>query len=377
VIHVLFLIRSLDHGGAERQLIALARALNKDRFAVTVVTMYDGGALRAELADDPCVRLLSLKKQGRWDIPRSVVRLWRVVRAAKPHILHGYMSPPNELCLVLAKLTRARSVWGIRVSNLDLSQYDWGVRALFHLSKRLSRYPDLIIANSHAGRQFHLVKGFSNANMLVLANGIDTQRFTPDLVRRATIRAAWSIPDDVIVIGIVGRLDPMKDHSTFLKAAAYMARTRANVAFVCVGQGPNHYTEYLHSLTLELGITPKVMWINGSDEMPAIYNGFDILTSSSAFGEGFGNVIGEAMACAIPCVVTDVGDSAWIIGEAGRLVPPGSPAAIVAAWQDLIEQGIECRRALGLRARARVENCFSLRHLVGEYAKVYESLMTS
>jgi glycosyltransferase involved in cell wall biosynthesis len=213
--------------------------------------------------------------------------------------------------------------------------------------------------------------------MLVLANGIDTQRFTPDLVRRATIRAAWSIPDDVIVIGIVGRLDPMKDHSTFLKAAAYMARTRANVAFVCVGQGPNHYTEYLHSLTLELGITPKVMWINGSDEMPAIYNGFDILTSSSAFGEGFGNVIGEAMACAIPCVVTDVGDSAWIIGEAGRLVPPGSPAAIVAAWQDLIEQGIECRRALGLRARARVENCFSLRHLVGEYAKVYESLMTS
>ncbi|MHC5827541.1 MAG: glycosyltransferase, partial [Nostoc sp.] len=163
-----------------------------------------------------------------------------------------------------------------------------------------------------------------------------TERFQPNPEAGLQVRTEWRISKDTILIGLVGRLDPMKDHPTFLKAVALLCKEREDIRFVCVGMGSHEYAQELYQLAEELEVAEKVIWAGGRADMPDIYNALDINCSSSSYGEGFSNVIGEAMACGVPCVVTDVGDSAWIIGDTGIVVPPNNPEALKAGITSLI-----------------------------------------
>jgi glycosyltransferase involved in cell wall biosynthesis len=200
--------------------------------------------------------------------------------------------------------------------------------------------------------------------MVVISNGIDTERFQPDSEAGAKVRSEWGISEKIILIGLVGRLDPMKDHPTFLKAAALLCKEREDVHFVCVGIGSEHYTLELQQLTSELDISEKVIWAGGRSDMPTVHNALNIASSSSSYGEGFANVIGEAMACGVPCVVTDVGDSAWIVGDTGIVVPPKNPEALAAGWNSLLNLAVTERVALAEKARKTIVENFSLRNLV-------------
>lgn len=382
-IRVFFLIRSLDIGGAERQLYALVKALDKSRFAVTVAAMYDHGAMWEEFTAIPGVRVVTLRKAGRWDLRRFVAALWRAVRAERPHILHGYMGGANEICLVLGRVLNAKVVWGIRVSDLDFSRYIWSVGAVFRVGRVLSRLPNLIIANSEAGRATHIARGYNAARMIVIPNGIDTARFAPDPAAGLQWRQAMGYPADTLLIGCLARLDPMKDHPTFLRAGTLLAQTHGAVRFVCAADGTAEYAadgtaEYkdaLQRLAQELGIAERVAWVPMLGDPRAAYNGLDVVTSASAFGEGFPNVLGEAMACEVLCVGTDVGDSAAVIGDAGAVVPPRDPAALAAAWRKLLSMSAEERHALRRRARARIMSEFTIERLAERTGTALEELL--
>lgn len=364
MIRLLLLIRSLDRGGAERQLITLAKGVDKSRFAVTVATFYDGGVLRPEVAGVEGIRVVSLGKRGRWDVLPFLRRLVGLARGVRPDIVHGYLSVSNELGWLAGRLVGAKVVWGLRASNVDFAHCDWLPALSFRLGAWLSRYADLIIANSYAGREHHIANGYSGEKMIVIPNGIDTDRFQSNSAAGGEVRRQWAIPEPADVIGLVGRLDPMKDHPTFLRAAALLARERDNVYFVCVGDGPSAYRRNLEVLAEELGVGNRLVWAGGRGDMPAVYSTLDLVTSSSAYGEGFPNVVGEAMACGVPCVVTDVGDSALVVGETGLVVPPRDPEALCAGWRQLLALTPEQRTALGHAARARIEREFSVRQLV-------------
>jgi glycosyltransferase involved in cell wall biosynthesis len=200
--------------------------------------------------------------------------------------------------------------------------------------------------------------------MVVISNGIDTERFQPDSEAGAKVRAEWGVSENTILIGLVGRLDPMKDHPTFLKAAALLSEERQDVRFVCVGVGEETYAKELYQLTNKLGILEQVIWAGGRSDMPKVYNALNIASSSSSYGEGFANVIGEAMACGVPCVVTDVGDSAWIVGDTGIVVPPKNPEALAAGWNSLLNLAVTDQVALAEKARKTIVENFSLRNLV-------------
>ncbi len=164
------------------------------------------------------------------------------------------------------------------------------------------------------------------------------------------------------VIGRVGRLDPMKDYDTFLAAAAHLGRERSDVRFVIVGDGPARYRHRLEQRAEELGIAGRVQWCGAQQEMPAVFNAFHVATSSSsAFGEGFPNVLGEALACGVPCVTTDVGDSAAVLGGLGPVVPPGDPGRLASAWTESLSAA---RDTLGARLRSRIEHEFSVATMV-------------
>jgi len=335
-VKILFLIRSLNTGGAERQLAVLSKGLCERGHDVVVAIFYPGGPLEKELSDSR-VRIRALNKRGRWDFLGFLVRLIQVLREEQPDILYGFHFVPNLVTLILKPFfPTTKVVLGIASSYLDFNQYDGLTRVSFELTRWLSRFADCIISNSKAGREYHLALGYPGEKTMVIRNGIDTERFRPDPQARNRIRSEWGISEHEKLIGLVGRLDPMKDHPIFLQAAALLVNTRKDTRFVCVGGGPQGYRATLQTLAKRLGLEECLLWIGTRDDMPSVYNAIDIIVSSS-YGEGLPNVIGEAMACGVPCVVTNVGDSAWVVGDTGEVVPPKDPGALSNAITRLLD----------------------------------------
>jgi glycosyltransferase involved in cell wall biosynthesis len=368
------LIRSLTTGGAERQLVELAKGLDRETFDVTVVSFYAGGEFARELAATN-VPVISLDKTGRWDILPFLIRFVTLLRKLRPDVLKTDMAGANLVASLMKPLfPHTRVVWGIEASYIYYNRYDWLPRLTARLQILLSRLPDVIVFNSFAGRDYHVSAGFKGARMVVIQNGIDTTQFAPDLKAGFRLRASWRMPEGSLLIGIVGRLDPIKDHPTFLRAAAILAGSRPDVTFVCIGGGPEEYARDLRNLADDLGLQGRVIWPGFvTKDMAAAYNALD-LCSSSSYGEGTSNAIAEAMACGVPCVVTDVGDSALIVGDTGVVVPPKNPDALAVGWAAMIER-LAGNPGLRAAARKRIESNLSAETLVANMSNTLLGLL--
>lgn len=327
---VCFLLRRLERGGAERQLVELIRRLPSERFGVALVTFYEGGALAGELAQATHVRVLSLGKRGRWDVLPFLWRALRAINRERPHVVHGWLGMANLLALLTGRLAGARVMWGVRSGYMDLTRYDWLSRIEYGLAARCARFADAAVFNSWAGRAYHERHGYAATRGYVVTNGIDIVRFAPDAEARRSLRREWGVAGDEALVGLVARLDPMKDHDTFLRAVAIVLGQRGDVRVACVGGGPEDARQRLRALAEDLGIASRVRWEGERADVERVYNACDLVVLSS-YGEGFPNVLGEALACGTPCVTTDVGDASRVVGEPERVAPPRDPAALAAA----------------------------------------------
>ncbi len=358
---LVLLTRALVYGGAERQLVALAAGLHRKGHRVIVLTYYKGGGL-APVLEASGVPHASLDKRSRWDLVGPGLRARRILKQLDPDVIHGYLEDSNVAAAILRLwVPRARLVTSIRGTRLDFAHYPPIVRVMFWLGVWSARMADLTISNSHSGAADCVAAGYPKDRIQVIPNGIDTEFFRPDQSRRSALREAWECQPGDQLIGIVGRLAPMKDHPTFLRAAAQLAANHSNVRFVCVGDGPDAYRQHLMALAVELGLGSRVRWLPAQADVRGVYGALDLLTSSSSSGEGFSNVIGEAMACGTHCVVTDAGDSARIVGPTGIVVVRRDPEALADGW----------RRGLAAVAkdelpdpRERIKQEFSLDKLV-------------
>lgn len=359
---IAFLTRSLEYGGAERQLAALALGLKARGDDVSIMMFYGGGPMEAELRQAG-VPLIDLRKRGRWDLFALPLRLVKVLRRDRPDVVYSILPPQNLLAGLLRPAFRpTRVVWGIRASTFDLSGYDWLTRWSYTLERRLSSLPDLVIVNSQAGLNALIAGGFPVSKTRLVSNGIDCRRFRPDPGARQRVREEWGVADGEHLVGLVARFDPLKDPETFLNAAALLAAERKRSRFVCVGDGPAKITGQLRTLAQRLDLSDRMIWAGARNDMPAVYNALDVLCLSS-ISEGFPNVIGEAMACGVACVVTDVGDSARIVGGTGIVVPPRDPGALAEGWRRMLELSAKDRAELGDRVRSRIQEAFSIEAL--------------
>jgi glycosyltransferase involved in cell wall biosynthesis len=359
---VVFIARSLEIGGAERQLALLARGLSARGHEVTVLTFYPGGAFECEL-EGAGIDVRCLGKRGRWDVGRFGRRLAAELRALRPDVVHGYLDVPNLLAVLAKPLLRdTRIVWGIRYADLVLSDYDWPTHILYRVLRGLSGLPDAVIVNSHAGAEHHSAVGYAAKAMHVIPNAIDTTVFQPDNEARSAQRAQWRVRPNDILIGLAGRLDPAKDHDNFMRAAALLAPEQP-FRFVCIGGGTAAAERRLRELSSELGLESKLHWAGEMLGMTDAYNALDVLCSASA-SEGFPNAIGEAMACGLPCVATDAGDSATIVGGTGVIVAPGDASALAAG---MLKVAATCRTpAVRAAARERIARLFSVEQLLDQ-----------
>jgi glycosyltransferase involved in cell wall biosynthesis len=369
MMKVLFLIRSLEYGGAERQLVELCKGLLEYGYQISVAVFYSGGPLEIELRNIG-INVVDLHKKGRWDIIHFMFNLYKFVLLEKPDILHGYLTTSNTVSLFMKPFFPSlKIIWGVRASNMDLKKYDWASRFSYFLEARVASLADLIIANSKSGKAFAVANGFPKHKMIVIHNGIDTGKFHPDIKEGKRFRKELGFNSEHKLIGLVARIDPMKDHLTFLQAAQILIKQRDDVRFVCVGDGPEPYKKEVLKLCDKLGLNRFIVWTGSIHNTYSVYNAMDIATSSS-ISEGFSNVIAEAMACGIPCVVTDVGDSANIVDNTGLVVPASNPALLADAWGQMLDEldkgYFPC---MSSAARKRIVEEFSLTKLFRETDK--------
>ncbi len=357
---LVLLIRDLGFGGAQRQLVTLARGLHGSQFDVTVVTFY-GGPLAADL-EAAGVPHHSVGKRQRWDLFGFFWRLARLLRRLRPGFVHGYLAESNLMALLLKPFCGwPRVIWGVRDSESDAHQ--WGVlgKASFKLNCLLSRFADRIIANSAAGRRWYRERGFplEDDRFVVVPNGIDIGRFQP--------RPELAPSDPVL--GIIGRLNPMKDHPTFLRAVALVTQEHPEARFEIIGDGPPSYLADLQIRAHNLPVT----FHSAQSDLENVYPRLSALVSSSAYGEGFSNVLGEAMACGVPCIATDVGDANVVLGDTGFLCPPRDAAALASAMKRFLALSAGERAALSRKARQRIEQNFTIPQMINRTAKVVQA----
>jgi glycosyltransferase involved in cell wall biosynthesis len=269
---------------------------------------------------------------------------------------------------------RVPVIWNIRQSLYDMRSERRLTAAFIRLGARLSRRAAAIVYNSHIGAQQHEALGYSVAGRVIIPNGFDCSSFRPDEEARRQVRSELRVERDESLIGLVARFHPMKDHAAFLHAASQVARQHAGVRFVLVGRGTKEQPE-LVQLIRDLQLQDRVILLGERADTSRLTAAIDIACSASAWGEGFSNAIGEAMACGVPCVVTDIGENAHLVADTGLSVPPRDPQAFGDAIHQLIEAGQAHRRQLGAAARRRIESEFSLPEVARRYDELYHACL--
>ncbi len=372
IVRVLHIITGLNTGGAEIALCRLLETLRPPAFEHVVVALGKSESLSARVG--AVAELHHLGMNAARPRPRDLWRLRRIALASAPDAVHGWMHHANIAATLATVGLRLPLLWGIRQSLYDLAEEKRLTRLIIRSGALLSHRPWQILYNSEVSARQHAAAGYDVTRTRVIPNGFETDLFRPDAAARQRIRAELALPADAVLIGLVARVHPMKDHANFLRAAGLFAAACPQAHFILVGDGADSDNPVLSGLIGELNLRARVRLCGCRTDIAVIDAALDI-ASSSSWGEAFPNAIGEAMACGVPCVATDVGDVPQIIGDTGVVVPPRNAVALAAGWAQLAALAAPARCALGLRARQRITERYSLPAVSRQYADLYTSLI--
>lgn len=375
-MRVVHIITGLSTGGAETVLCRLLPGLRQAGFDGHVVSLTDAGSLGARIeAMGVPVRALRLRRST--PDPVALLRLARLLRFLEPDLIQTWMYHADLLGGLASWLAGNRFVvWNLRQSSLDPRLIRRRTLLAARACARLSRWlPEHIVCGSQAAHRAHAGIGYAEDKMVVIPNGVDLAEFRPDADARSSVRRELAVPDDAPLVGMVARWDPQKDHHNFIQAAERLHRVIPQAHFLLCGDGISLENGRLKEWIDAAGIRDRAHLLGRRVDVPRLMASMDIASLSSLYGEGFPNVVAEAMACAAPCVVTDVGDSALIVGDTGRVVPSSDPQALARAWEALLRLERAARAELGEAARRRVEELYSLPMMVSRYRQLYEEIL--
>jgi glycosyltransferase involved in cell wall biosynthesis len=376
-MRIVFIITGLSTGGAEMMLLKELERLDRQRFTPHVISLTTLGELAPRIAALG-IPVEALGMKPGLPSPLGFVRLVQLLKHLKPDVVHTWMYHADLLGGLAARLAGVSAVgWCIRNSNLDRDKTRFSTRAVVGLCASISKWvPSRILSCSEKARQIHVARGYAAEKMVVVPNGFDLARFKPDINARRRVRAELGITDQTPLVGLIGRFDPQKNHAGFFEAAGMLHRRMPQVHFVLAGQGIDMSNAALMQAITQEGVLANTHLLGLRNDMPGLMAALDVLASSS-YGEAFPNVLGEAMACGVPCAVTDVGDSAYIVGDTGRVVASGDMTGLAAALEELLALAPSEKAALGERARARVAAHFEIGKVVQQYEDFYEALLAN
>lgn len=375
---ILHVITGLYTGGAETMLAKLLSQMPRGETESAVISLTGGGPLAERIADLGIpVTLLNMARGGA--SLGGFIRLLHMMRRHKPDLVQTWMYHANLLGGLAAKLAgRPPVLWGIRQSDLDPRMSKRSTIAVAKLGARLShRLPHKIICCAETARAVHSAMGYAAERMLVIPNGFDLDVFCPSDEARLSVRRELSLDAGTLLIALPARFDRQKDHQGFLTAAGLVHRTHPAVHYVLCGDGVDTGNPELAGWIADQNLSGVCHPLGPRPDMARIMAACDVVVSASAFGEGFPNVLGEAMAAGTPCVATDVGDSRIIVGEAGRVVPPRDPAALAGALMALIALSDRERRAIGAAARTRIAEHYEIGVIAARFTALYHETLAT
>ncbi len=344
-------------------------------FAWEVVSLTDRGQMGDKI-EALGVPLHTINMRRGVPGPVGLLKLGQLLRERKPALIQTWMYHADFLGGIIGKLAvNAPIVWNIRASNLSWNN-DKSTFLILKICSFLStKIPTKIMSCSEDAFQLHTKLGYDATKITVIPNGFDLTSYDLNPIARASVRQELGLAPDTPLIGLAARFNPQKDQHNFVQAAALLRREIPNVHFVLCGNGISWDTQELVQWITAADLRNCFHLLGRREDMPRLAAAFDIASSASAFGEGFPNVLGEAMACGVPCVATNVGDSALIVGDTGIIVPPKDPAALAVGWRNILATSRAEREQLGLLARQRVEEKFSLTAVVKRYENLYSELL--
>ena len=364
---VMHVITGLNTGGAESMLVKLLKEWKKEEeICHCVVSLIDKGTLGEEIERlGVPVYTLNLKNKKSWIFLLSNVK--RILIKERPSLIQGWMYHGNLLSMLFKIISKKNIpiIWNVRHSIAQLNKEVFFTQLVIRLNAFLSSKAMLIIYNSMISIQQHANLGFSKKNSIYIPNGFDTKKFSNNSSVRLAIRDDLNIGSNSIVIGSIARFHPMKNHKMIVGAAYILLNKGYDIHFVFVGRGVSH-----NSLCIEDKHAKNFHFFGEITDVSNIINAMDVYISSSSWGEGFPNVIGEAMASQVPCVVTDVGESYSIVGDTGFLISINNTGELVSS---VVQMSLDCKKRviLGKQARERVVRNFSIEYIADKYEDIY------
>lgn len=377
MIRIVYVITGLCTGGAEIMLLKLLERLDRKRYAPMVISLTTMGDIGLQIAALG-IPVQTLRMTPGLPSLFAFPRLLRQIRQARPDIVHTWLYHADLLGGLAARLAGITAIcWGIRSSNMDADKTHWTTRAVRRACALLSHViPRRIFLNSETASRIHVKLGYAAEKMSVVPNGFDLSRYKPDECARSRIRAELGCTDHTPLLGMIGRFDPLKNHAGFFSAMAIVHRHLPQAHLVLAGKGVDRDNEELMRSIKGAGLMENTHLLGPRDDIPELMAALDILACPSS-AEAFPNVIGEAMAAGVPCVATDVGDCAYIIGDTGYIVPVGDMDGLASGVESMLKLPRTQKAALGKKARARVASKFEIGHVVRRYQDSYESLGVS
>lgn len=364
-LHVVHVITGLGLGGAERALSRFAAGLQELGFRQTVVSLTDRGPLAKEIESlGVQVVDLNLKSQLRFLNGRAILRSELV--KLSPDVTQSWMYHADWLTSIAAP--SCPIVWGIRNSTLTRDASKFSTRWIRNRCAKLSfSSPSRIISCSRRAAEIHTELGYDGEKMEVIPNGIRLDQFRYRQDQRALLRSEWKIDDGQIVFAHAARLHPQKGHADFLAAAVQVARVNPRARFVLAGEGINR--DLLANIPADLH--SSFQCLGPVSDMAGFLSASDFFVMSSVAGEAFPNVVAEAMACGRPCVVTDVGDAADIVGSTGLVVPPSEPVSLASAMLEVSTKTAENYELVSSACVSRIYEGYELTRVTERFAQVY------
>lgn len=370
------IITGLWTGGAETMLYKLLQEWQQDDQVDGCVISLSTPQAMTEKIQALGVPVYSLGKSSDVSKLQALWRLSRLIKELQPDLLQGWMYHGNVASLLARRALEAKPVtlWNIRQALYELHNEKLMTRLVIKLGAYLSSRVDKILYNSKESCIQHTQAGYSESNSHVIPNGFLLEEFQRNQEQRQLLRERFNIADDELLVGLVGRYHPIKGQYDFIQAAKFILAQQPKTRFLLVGRDVTTEAAGLQALVDRLGLSDRFILLEEMQSIASLYSALDVFMLSS-HGEGFPNVVGEAMCCCVPCVVTDVGDSAYLVGETGRVAPAKAPEQLAEQALALLKLDEQQRAQLGQQARNRVVDYFSMAAIAGQYKTLYQELL--
>jgi len=374
-LKILHIITDLDVGGAEMMLFNLVNEHRKYGHEIQVIGLAHDGLLgdRIKKIGDP---VFPLNMNANQPDPLTVLRLRKLIKKINPDVIPTWMYHADLLGAMAAFMAgNPPVIWGLHHTLNSTTKMNPWTQRIIKINALLSLFfPQKVICCSEETMKSHINKGYSSKKMIVIPNGIDLTGFRIDPETRVYIRREFGLNPETPLIGMVARFHPQKDHRTFILAAKILHQTLPNVHFILAGSNIVHENLELKNWIKEAEMEKNIHLAGLRNDIPRFVAAFDIVSLSSAYGEALPVSICEAMACGVPCVVTDVGDSRKIVSGSGICVPTRDPKALAEGWEQLLSLEQEEKLNLGTLARTRIEKEYNIINIAKRYSEVYSMI---